>query len=159
MQMLDIGICSLRGVYDIAPAAAKHAPNTCAVAGQTVTGCEQYYYTSSCLLYCDGVFYDPCMCKSRDTVCQASPFQASECSAGVIVDGQRILASEEGLLTSSLFWPLSVPIGETKNDMQWDMVLQELKTAHQYSKFDNVALAGVFERAKQEPRTLQELSV
>jgi hypothetical protein len=150
VQMLDIGICSLRGVYHIAPAAAKHAPKTCAVAGQTVTGCAQYYYTSSCLLYCDGVFYDPCMCKSLETDCQPSPFSASECLSGVIVDGQSILASEEGLLTSSLFWPLSVPLGETKNGTQWDMVVQELKTAHQYSKFDNVAMAGVFDRAKQE---------
>ncbi len=39
VQMLDIGICSLRGVYNIAPGAAVHTPKTCAVAEQTVTGC------------------------------------------------------------------------------------------------------------------------
>jgi hypothetical protein len=149
VQMLDIGICSLRGVYDIAPVGAAQAPESCAVAGQTVTGCAKYYYTSSCLLYCDGVFYDPCLCKSLNSVCQPSAFEPSQCSAGVIFGGEHLLASDEGLLTSSLLWPVSVPLGETQNDTQWETVLQELKTAHQFSKFDRVALGGVFARAKQ----------
>jgi hypothetical protein len=128
--MLDIGICSLRGVYDIDPAGAAHAQKRCAVAGQTVTGCAQYYYTSSCLLYCDGVFYDPCLCKSLDSVCQPSAFEPSQCSAGVIFGGQHLLASDEGLLTSSLLWPLSVALGETQNDTQWEMVLQGEMPGH-----------------------------
>jgi hypothetical protein len=61
VQMLDMGICSLRGVYDIIPPTATIAPNHCAFAGQSVTGCALYYYNSSCLLFCDGVFFDPCL--------------------------------------------------------------------------------------------------
>jgi hypothetical protein len=148
VQMLDISICSLRGVYDIAPHTANHAPTHCAVAGQIVTGCSKYYYTQACLLYCDGTFYDPCLCTKLETQCSALPFQPSLCTAGKIVDGRQILASEESLLTSSMIWPQSVPLGEIMNNTQLDTVLEELKIAHQYSKFDTVALTGVFDRAK-----------
>ena len=150
VQMLDIGICTLRGVYDIAPPTAQHAPTACAVAGQAVTGCVYHYYTSGCLLFCDGVFYDPCLCNSMDSVCQPSPFTPSQCAAGAIVDGRRMLQSQEGLLTSSLLWPLSVPLGETANNSQWESVTSELKTAHSYAKFDNVALDSVFGKAREE---------
>ena len=82
VQMLDISICSLRGVYDIAPVSAANAAPSCAIVGQTVTGCTRYYYTSSCLLFCDGIFYDPCLCKSLDTVCKPVTFHPSMCEAG-----------------------------------------------------------------------------
>ncbi len=148
VQMLDISICSLRGVYDIAPHTANHAPTHCTIAGQIVTGCSRYYYTKSFLLYCDGTFYDPCLCTKLETQCSALPFQPSQCTAGKIVDGRKILASEESLLTSSMIWPQSVPLGEIMNNTQLDTVLEELKIVHQYSKFDTVALTGVFSRAK-----------
>ena len=96
------------------------------------------------------MFYDPCLCQSKDSVCQASPFEPLQCSAGALVDGRRILASEKGLPTSSLLWPLSAPLGETANDTQWEQVLSELEIAHSFSKFDTVALASVFGRAREE---------
>jgi hypothetical protein len=154
VQMLDIGICALRGVYDMAPPTAKDAPPSCAIAGQDVTGCSHYYYTSGCILFCDGVFYDPCLCKKQDSgqgsVCLPLLFEPSQCPAGALVDGRSILASEEGVLTSSLLWPLSIPIGEAANETQLNSMHRELEIAHKFAKFDTVALATVFDRAKQE---------
>ncbi len=69
-QMHEVGLCALRGVYDIVPNAtdgganATDTPAGCAFAGpaHSVSGCALLYYTSCCLLYCDCAFYDPCLC-------------------------------------------------------------------------------------------------
>lgn len=66
-QMHEVGLCTLRGVYDIVPTdmpASTHPPAACAFAGpaHSVSGCARLYYTRGCLLYCDGAFYDPCLC-------------------------------------------------------------------------------------------------
>ena len=107
-------------------------------------------FNCSCFLFCDGVFYDPCLCQSQESVCLPSPFKPLQCSAGALVDGRRILASEESVLTSSLLWPLSVPLCEAANEIQWESVRRELDTAYRFANFDTVALASVFDRAKQE---------
>jgi hypothetical protein len=152
VQILDISLCSLRGVYDIASASAAHEPAACDVKGQTVTGCVHHYYTSACLLFCDGVFYNPCLCESNDSVCQLRLFDPSQCSAGALVDGRSILASEEGLVTISLLWPLSKFCSNqfVANNTQWGQVLSELDIVHSFSKFDTVTLDNVFGRAREE---------
>jgi len=149
VQLLDISICSLRGVYDIVPTTALQAHAHCAFHGQIVTGCTRYYYTSSCLLYCDGTFYDPCLCTSLTSTCQADAFNPALCANGKIVDGRLVLAQDEGLLTSSLSWPMSVPVGETADAIQWELIVKELQTLEKFSKVEKIALPLVFNASKQ----------
>ncbi len=116
-QMHEVGLCELRGVYSTVPEAADvplsaRPPQACAFAGtgHVVSQCTKSYYTSSCLLYCDGAFYDPCMCVQEE--CAPRPFDPSGCARGLVVDGSvmlrggakthTVLETHEVLLTSSL---------------------------------------------------------
>ena len=58
------GQCQLRGVYDLFPPSALVSPSTCSwgTKAMGVSGCTTHYFTPTCLLYCDGIFYDPCQC-------------------------------------------------------------------------------------------------
>ena len=55
---------------------------------------------------------------------------------------------QEGLLTSSLLWQVSVPLGEAANYIEQESVRSELKTAHSYAKFDNNTMVSVFGRGQ-----------
>jgi hypothetical protein len=149
-QVQDVALCMLRGVYDIVPQSNQHPPQ-CAFAGHAVDGCKQRYYTSACILYCDGVFYDPCMCEGQDKAseCKAIDFTPSQCAGGKIVDGRRLFADidqTEELLTSSLHWPSDILPGEARapeHEKELQDVLQQVLAVAKH----DVDLSAVFDSA------------
>ncbi len=60
-----------------------------------------------------------------------------------------MIAGQEDLLLNSLQWPLSVPLGDFTNDVQWENVRAELEVQHNSKKFDHIDLELVFLRAKE----------
>jgi hypothetical protein len=150
-QAQDVALCVLRGVYDIIPEDKQKPPTSCAFAGHTLTDCTQYYYTSSCILYCDGIFYDPCMCEQQgeDSACSAVDFHPKTCEAGKIVDGRRLFADHAGtenLLTNSLHWPSTILAGEARDYEHEQQLLDALQGALAVAKHD-VDLSAVFHSA------------
>jgi hypothetical protein len=143
VQMHEIGLCTLRGVYDIVPANRTRPNEACAFAGHVVSGCQKMYYTSSCLLYCDGEFYDPCLCAPA-TECDARPFHAENCTLGLLVDGRKLLSTDEVLLTSSLQWPTELAAAETDNATHYESLQIALQHAHSVSKIQDVDFESLF---------------
>ena len=152
VQMRDIGVCALRGVYDIAPPEALVAPAACAFAGGAAPACTKHYYTSGCLLFCDGTFYDPCKCESQDagSECKPLPFSQSSCLAGALVDGRALLLKplQEGLLTTSMMWPETMLVGEAASDSDWESLRDALALANSFPKHGGVGLHSVFDAAR-----------
>jgi hypothetical protein len=150
-QAQDVALCTLRGVYDIVPESNREPPRSCAFTGHKVSKCRQFYYTSACLLYCDGVFYDPCMCESqrRDSKCSALDFTPSTCTAGKIVDGRLLftdLSKTEDLLTNSLHWPSNILPGEARDSEHEQQLQDALQGVLAVAKHE-VDLSAVFESA------------
>jgi hypothetical protein len=152
-QMHEVGLCQLRGVLDTVPAPADvphsaQPSQACAFAGpgHVVTNCVRRYYTSACLLYCDGAFYDPCMCSADE--CAPRPFDPSACARGRLVDGSVLLdggaAAHESLLTSSLSWPADILPGEVDNDTHWQNLRAALSPLRRASKVDTVNFNALF---------------
>jgi hypothetical protein len=82
LQLEQIGICNLRSVYEIAASTHKtHAHCPFSVAPQY--NCDPFYVTDACLVMCDGVFYDPCMC--TDTPDCNFTFSPRSCESGLIL--------------------------------------------------------------------------
>ena len=148
-QMHEVGLCVLRGVYDIVPNGTQPAPE-CAFAGSghRVSGCARFYYTSSCLLFCDGAFYDPCLCAEPATACEPRPFSPGACRGGLLVDGRELLRANEGLLTSSLRWPGDIPPAEAADDAHWEALRASLLAARSLPAEQQVDFASLFSQAK-----------
>ena len=159
-QMHEVGLCALRGVYDIVPNATDVPSSArpaagCAFAGaaHTVSGCARLYYTSGCLLYCDGAFYDPCLCSGNGGPgeCAPRPFAPANCVAGRVVDGRQLLdAADEVLLTSSLSLPADIQPAEAANDTHWTALRAVLAQAHAVSKLGDVDFDSIFARSAAE---------
>ena len=97
LQLEQIGICNLRNVYHIAPSAYKsHAHCPFSVAAQH--GCDPFYVTDACLVMCDGVLYDPCMCTDAPD-CNFT-FSPDSCPTGVI-----LMPPSSAFDMASLHWP------------------------------------------------------
>ena len=149
-QMHEVALCALRGVYDIVPnasdvpASAEPAAH-CAFAGpaHTVSGCARRYYTSGCLLYCDGHFFDPCLCQAGE--CAPRAFAPAACALGRLADGRELLGADEVLLTSSLSPPADILPGEADNDTHWEALRQALQQTHAVSKLRDVDFDSIFE--------------
>ena len=149
-QMHEVGLCTLRGVYDIVPAdvpASTHPPAACAFAGpaHSVSGCARLYYTKGCLLYCDGAFYDPCLC--GEGACAPRPFAPGSCAAGRLQDGRQLLHDDEVLLTSSMTLPADILPREAANDSHWLALRQSLAQAQGVSKLEDVDFDTLFARS------------
>jgi len=151
-QMHEVGLCALRGVYDIVPDAAdvpasRQPAPSCPFAGpgHSVAGCARLYYTAGCLLYCDGAFYDPCLC--GDGTCAPRPFAPESCAAGRLQDGRQLLHDDEVLLTSSMTLPADILPREAANDSHWLALRQSLAQAHRVSKFNDVDFDTLFARS------------
>jgi hypothetical protein len=158
VQAQDVSMCVLRGVYDIVPEDRQTPPQACAFSGHQVRGCNKWYYTSACLLYCDGVFYDPCMCVEQRRGCTAVLFEPSSCPAGRIADGRLLfqnIARTEEILTSSMHWPSEILPGEAR-DLEHELSLQDvLQKALTVAKHD-ADLSGLFQSASSELVTRED---
>jgi hypothetical protein len=103
-HMFDVGLCTLRGVYNMIPEFAQSTPEHCEFASEledSVSQCIKFYYTQMCIVYCDGNFYDPCLygeCRSLGTPLVVGPD----------IFGDTDLHVHETLLTGSLYWPNTI---------------------------------------------------
>ena len=96
-QLEQVGICNLRGVYTVAPVShqsAEHCPFT-VPADHT---CRSFYVTDNCLLMCNGVVYDPCLCDGADD-CNVS-FAEDSCATARIM-----LPPSTAFDLASMHWP------------------------------------------------------
>ena len=142
-QLHTVALCELRGVYDIRHTAAN--ASQCPAAGQEVRGCIIHYETSSCLLYCDSVFYDPCLCPDQKE-CRARAFNRDNCQAGLLHDARDLVRDDPVLLTSSLRWPDNIDETEAANDQHWQALQLALLDARQGSKQTDVDFESIFNK-------------
>ena len=158
VQAQDVSLCVLRGVYEIVPEGRQTPPQTCAFAGHQISNCTKWYYTSACLIYCDGVFYDPCMCVDQRGGCTADAFDPNSCASGRIADGRLMfqdIAATEDILTSSMHWPSEILPGEAR-DLEHELSLQEaLQQTRAVAKHD-ADMAGLFQGASSELLTRED---
>jgi hypothetical protein len=82
LQLEQVGICNLRNVYRIAPSTKKSSAH-CPFSVLDEHNCNPFYVTDACLVMCDGVIYDPCMCTDAPD-CNFT-FSVDACAAGVIL--------------------------------------------------------------------------
>jgi len=82
IQLKQIGICLLHGVYNLVPENTQVVPAHCGYAVQANHGClEIFYVTEQCVVRCDAHFYDPCLCAAQE--CTDIVFAKNSCQAGL----------------------------------------------------------------------------
>ena len=119
IQLQQLGICNLRGVFDMQPNSALDAdgnlfkPEHCAFTLADDNTCS--YVTENCLVMCDNQLYDPCLCANEST-CEGYEFEypSPSDSCGRILDPRKFAMNEEVLLYS-MHWPASMPQDEVGN--------------------------------------------
>ena len=82
VQLEQIGICNLHNVHHIDPSTYQSYTH-CPFSVVDQQNCNPFYVTDACLVMCDGVIYDPCMCTDA-TDCNFT-FSADACATGVIL--------------------------------------------------------------------------
>lgn len=97
LQLEQIGICNLRDVYHISPSTHKTDAH-CPFSVTPQHNCDLFYVTDACLVMCDGVFYDPCMCADEPD-CNFM-FSPHSCASGVI-----LMPPSTAFDMASLHWP------------------------------------------------------
>ena len=100
----QVGICNLRGVYALAPTShqsAKHCPFT---VPENHT-CALFYVTDDCLLMCNGVVYDPCLCDGA-VDCRVS-FAEHSCTAARVMLPPSTDLDLASMHWASTAWPPS----------------------------------------------------
>jgi hypothetical protein len=99
VQLEQIGICNLRNVYHIAPSAYQSYRH-CPFSMVNYHNCNPFYVTDACLVMCNGVIYDPCMCTDAPD-CNFT-FSPDSCPTGVI-----LMPPSSAFDMASLHWPRS----------------------------------------------------
>lgn len=140
-QVQQIGICELRGVYDIRPPDEEYdriyAPKASECAFQMPLdnshGCEFHYVTTNCLVYCRatsesrGLFYDPCRCGSGCSEGNRVSFTVAGCSGQELQPDVRDFAVDEVVRLQSMHWPVSVPVAEAGSDAAGETLDSKLR--------------------------------
>ena len=143
IQLQQIGICKLRGVYDIIPTDSLEYYNQqkCSFHIGDPHGCtEKFYVTDNCLVMCDDLFYDPCACSNNDD-CSTVYFVKSLCTSGLELD-PRDFATDPAVKLYSMHWPTSIHQNETKDVAKsiLDETLTTIRTELANTTFDETAL-------------------
>ena len=99
VQLEQIGICNLRNVFQIAPSTHQSDAH-CPFSVLRPHNCNPFYVTDACLVMCDGVVYDPCMCTDAPD-CNFT-FSAHACEAGVV-----LMPASSAFDMATLHWPTS----------------------------------------------------
>lgn len=153
----SIAMCELRGMYDYenVPPSAKepllsHQENGCAWAGpsHSTSGCSRVFYTPGCLINCDDIYYDPCLCEAQNqaqgSACVDQAFSPVTCQSGIVHHGRHFIYGEgyetntnhagtdagnvdDYLLLSSLQWPITVDAAECNSVEQWEEMQKSLR--------------------------------
>lgn len=143
INLQQIGICNLRGVYDIVPDDPDEFLSSCDFNLAADHGCTSYYVTHNCLLMCDSKFYDPCACGETD--CTNVLFKKDNCD-DLELD-PRQFADGEDVKLYSMQWPTSIHEKERGSFLQSDIddTLAQIHQELGRAKFEHTAL---FERIK-----------
>ena len=88
VQLQQIGICELRGVYEIIPSGRQIVPDHCAFNMAPDHKCDTMYVTEKCLVMCNGQFYDPCRCTTNGIAPYLGP-DATVYYTGPVSDAPR----------------------------------------------------------------------
>ena len=106
IQLQQIGICNLRGVFELVPQYAVSVPKHCAFELASNHTCS--YVTENCLVMCAGHLYDPCLCTEHE-FCEGFvfqfPFTTKHCPS---IWDPRMFATHDDVLLYSMHWPTSV---------------------------------------------------
>ena len=105
-QLQQVGICNLRGVYAVVPLSHQSAAH-CPFDVPANHTCATFYVTDNCLLMCNGVVYDPCLCDGADD-CRVS-FAQERCTSARI-----FLPPSTDFDLASMHWPQTAwPAGQS----------------------------------------------
>ena len=116
-QLEIVGMCTLRDVYAYVPQ-YRQSTDHCNFR-MAPDACGAFFVTDACLVVCDGVVYDPCMC-SEDQ-CQVV-FSKHTCTTG-----KRTVLSNSRLEMSSLHWPETVWPANPQHQATLETTLAALK--------------------------------
>lgn len=111
VQLEQISFCILRDIYALTPPDYILTVDHCPFRVAPGHGCDSLVYvTSTCLVMCDNVFYDPCRCS--ETSCENYNFgKSSVCPEAAVLD-LRDVANHASLLVSTLHWPDAIGMDE-----------------------------------------------
>ena len=112
IQLQQLGICVLRGVFDIQPASAASVPESCAFKLHPGHGCGVFYVTSGCVVRCDDDFYDPCKCGELSQDCSNVVFAKSSCVRGKMNFNPTKHVTDESVRLYSMHWPAEILYAE-----------------------------------------------
>jgi len=111
IQLKQIGICLLRGVYDMAPENAHVVPAHCSFTVHPAhCCCGVFYVTEQCIVRCEAQFYDPCLCVAQQ--CSDIVFSKVTCAAGRLPFNPLTSVVEDNILLYIMKWPTSLPANE-----------------------------------------------
>jgi len=133
VQLQQIGICQLRGVYDMAPLDGRATDSAhCAfsTAGAAQQCVDLFYVTPNCLVMCDGSFHDPCVNSQGD--CSGVTF--AKIQAPVAFDA-RVYATNNDVRLFSMHWPSAIALREARNASDQLALQQALETVAGRSGF------------------------
>ena len=100
-QLEQVGICNLRGVYALSPNSSHKSAAHCPYTVPLHHSCRSFYVTDNCLLMCNGVIYDPCLCDGA-VDCNIS-FAEETCASARIM-----LPPSSAFDLASMHWPVTV---------------------------------------------------
>lgn len=132
-QLEQVGLCQLRGVYDIRPSDAEYSPPThCGFSVAQNSGCVFEYVTDNCLVFCKpdavtaGRFYDPCAHESVDCENGIPSFTYAGFQSSPLEPDVRSFVTEESVRLLSMHWPTHISLGEAKGLTDEQKALQTL---------------------------------
>ena len=133
VQLAQVGICQLRGVYELEPKAGRDSAAHCAftvAAGVSDDCADLFYVTPNCLVRCGSSFYDPCLCANGNT-CSGFEFDPSvadpKCSP--LSFDVRSFTSDE-IKLHSMHWPETIPEQEATPVEAGDTTAENATPAH-----------------------------
>ena len=90
VQLEQLGSCTLRGVFDMAPSTYQVVPEHCPwkfADDNVVAICgPKWYVTSGCVLRCNGGFYNPCECVAGSAAVSCDEYRIT--SAGICPEAE-----------------------------------------------------------------------
>ena len=162
VQLQQLGLCVLRGVFDMVPSDWSQRDTQCPFNVATDHGCSFFYVTENCLVMCDGTVYDPCSCDIADTsdTCEDTVFAKATCAAGKLHD-IRTWASEPSVQLFSMQWPETLSAAETGGEseslLELNTHLQHVRKVIAENSIDEASLyADIMQIVSEKTGSIQE---
>ena len=99
-QLQQLGICLLRGVFELTPDGAQSADNCSFSLSSNINEycTDLFYVTSHCVVMCNHKFYHPCSCATTD--CAEYTFNPASASCAPMFDIRNLANFSDNLLDS-----------------------------------------------------------